>query len=176
MESAQQRSSRQDLREDCTSALERQRLILQGALFILDGLTDATRTTPPTLAHVHIAGLMPLSGHTPCDEGYTQTEKLARDDHGDAWRKKRRDWCTKQAKVTDQRWKRKLQGTGDFRLWKYFPSALKERFAVKSAPRTIMSKGERRKAALQKPRKQIFKRKEYKKVRQVSDICSAIAL
>ena len=106
-----------------------------------------------------------------CREGYAQTEKLARDDHGVAWRKKRVAWCKKNAKVTAQKWKRKLQGVGDFRLWKYYPSALREKFVVKSAPRTIMSKRERKKPDFQKPRKHIFKRKEYRKVTQVSDVC-----
>ena len=99
--------------------------------------------------------------------GYKMQEKLAGEDHGDAWRVRRLTFCHKHKGKTSQRWRQVLQGAGDFRLFPYYPRTMKAKYASKSAPRTMMTKAERRKAAFAKPRRKIFKRTEYKKVQWV---------
>ena len=99
------------------------------------------------------------------DDGYSMLEKLSRDD-GDGskeWLERRCDFCRDHA---DTNWETQLQAAGDFHFFTYYPPSLKRRHAVKSAPRTIMSAAERKKAAFQKPRRHVFKKKEYKMVQK----------
>ena len=88
-------------------------------------------------------------------------EKLLRDD-GDGtkeWRLRRIEFCVDNE---NKNWETNLQAAGDFHFFTYYPKYMKRRFAVKSAPRTIMSDAERKKADFQRPRKKIFKKAEYK--------------
>ena len=59
-----------------------------------------------------------------------------------------------------------MQGVSDFRFFSFYPDDMKALHARKSAPRTIMSRRQRQLTAFQKPRRKIFKRKEYKRVKK----------
>ena len=106
-------------------------------------------------------------GNRLAQKGHKMREKLARDDKGEKWRRTRMVWCGRKRSRTATQWAETLQGCGDFRYFNFYPRGMKARHARKSAPRTIMSKKERRHANFTKPRKHIFKRSEYKRTQQV---------
>ena len=98
------------------------------------------------------------------EKGFAMSEKKAVDDKGDAWRKQRVVWCQARQQWTEERCRRQVQGVADFKEYTFYTKNLKSRFKVKSCHRTIMSQGERKKAAFQRPKKgKIFERREYKK-------------
>ena len=101
------------------------------------------------------------------DEGYRMQDKAAGDDKGPQWRKTRLRFCKTHATKTPDQWTHHVQAVADFRFFVWHPDSMKERHARKSAPRTIMHKDERPKPEFMKPRKHIFKRSEYKRVRKV---------
>ena len=100
------------------------------------------------------------------DKGYKMEEKLAGDDKGEQWRKARVRFCECHKSKSAVQWATGLQAVADFRYFVYYPQALKNRHARKSAPRTIMRKSEKMKAAFMKPKRSIFKRSEYKRVQK----------
>ncbi len=93
-------------------------------------------------------------------------EKKAGDDKGDRWRKRRLAFCGKHRHRSGALWTKFLQAVGDFRIFTYYPATMKKRHKVKTAKRTIMSKGERNKSAFLKPRHHPFDRKEFKRVKK----------
>ena len=97
------------------------------------------------------------------EKGYTSQEKPSVDDGDKQWRETRLAFAKFHSTKSDVQWKNRVQAVGDFHEEVFYPRALKNRHKVKSAARTIMRKGERNKAAFQKPRRYIFKRKEFKK-------------
>ena len=90
-------------------------------------------------------------------------EKHTGDDMGDEWRKHRVRFCRRHETKSGLMWANSLQGVGDFRFFTYYPKSFKRRHKVKSCARTIMHKREKCKTAFQKPRRQIFKRSEFKR-------------
>ena len=96
-------------------------------------------------------------------EGYKMEEKLSGDDKGEAWRKTRVRFCKTHHKKTGVQWVKCVQGVADFRYFTFYPPGMKSRHARKSAPRTIMKKSEKKKAAFLKPRSKMFRRSEHKR-------------
>ena len=102
------------------------------------------------------------------DKGYIMQEKIAKDDMGEAWRKKRLEFCRKHLSKSGTQWVNFVQAVGDFRYFTYYPRTLKRRYQVKSCKRTIVRAGERKnKAAFFKPRRHVFKRSEFKRVTKI---------
>ena len=102
------------------------------------------------------------------DKGFIMQDKLTKDDMGEAWRMKRMEFCRKHLSKSPSQWANFVQAVGDFRYFTYYPRNLKKRYLVKSCTQTIMRKGERRnKPAFFRPRKQIFKRSEFKRVTKI---------
>lgn len=97
------------------------------------------------------------------EKGYKMEEKLAGDDQGVLWRKTRVSFCTRHKSKTAKKWMEHVQAVADFRYFVWYPQGMKARHKRKSAPRTIMNKKEKNKAAFMKPRAKIFKRTEYKR-------------
>ena len=100
------------------------------------------------------------------DKGYVMEEKLTGDDHGEQWRKRRLRFCKTHQRKTPRQWMSCVQAVADFRYFVYYPSGMKARRARKSAPRTIMSRHEKKTRPFLKPRKAIFKRSEYKRAQK----------
>ena len=100
------------------------------------------------------------------EHGFSMQEKASGDDLGVQWRKTRVRFCKRHAQKTPEHWVRNVQGVADFRFFVFYPESMKDRYARKSAPRTIMHKTERAQPEFMKPRKKIFKRSEYKRVRK----------
>lgn len=101
------------------------------------------------------------------DKGYKMEEKLAGDDKGAAWRKRRVSFCSSHKSKTRAQWVKSVQAVADFRYFKYYPKGMKARHARKSKPRTIMRKDEKAKHHFMRPRRAIFKRSEYKRAQTV---------
>ena len=98
------------------------------------------------------------------EKGFEMGEKKAVDDKGDAWRKRRVQWCEARRHWTAEVCARRIQGVADFKEFTFYKKKLKSRHKVKSCHRTIMRKGERNKPAFQRPKKgKVFDRAEYKK-------------
>ena len=100
------------------------------------------------------------------EKGYNMEDKLAGDDKGEAWRLRRLQFCKVHASKTELQWTKHVQAVADFRYFVYYPKGMKARHKRKSAPRTIMRKGEKKKAPFLKPRRNIFKRSEYKRAQK----------
>ena len=96
------------------------------------------------------------------DKGYNLEEKLAADDKGLAWRKRRLAFCSTHKGKSEDQWVNTVQAVGDFKEFTYFPRALKTRHKQLSSKRTIMKKAERTKPNFMKPRNKLFDRKTYK--------------
>ena len=100
------------------------------------------------------------------EKGFKMEEKLAGDDRGEQWRKRRVRFCTVHNKKSATQWANRAQAVADFRYFVYYPQGLKSRYERKSAPRTIMNKSEKTKVAVMKPKRHIFKRSEYKRAQK----------
>ena len=98
--------------------------------------------------------------------GYKMENKLAGDDKGELWRRKRVKFCQTHMSKTATQWARHVQAVADFRYFTYCPQEMKSRHARKSAPRTIMHKREKNKMVVMKPKRTIFKRSEYKRAQK----------
>ena len=100
--------------------------------------------------------------HRLAEKGYSLNDKLAADDKGVAWRKRRMDFCEEHQSKCAEQWGVAVQGVCDFKEFTYFPRKLKTVHKVKSCKRTIMKKSERTKPAFLKPRNKIFPKKDFK--------------
>lgn len=100
-------------------------------------------------------------------QGFTMQDKKSKDDMGDLWRKTRVQFCKLHASKSALQWCSYVQAVGDFRYFSYYPRQLKTRHKVKSCAKTIMRKGERNKPAFLKPKRHIFQRSTYRRVRKV---------
>ena len=98
--------------------------------------------------------------------GYKMENKLAGDDKGELWKRKRVKFCQTHMSKTATQWARHVQAVADFRYFTYYPKEMKSRHARKSAPRTIMHKREKHKMVFMKPKRTIFKRSEYKRAQK----------
>lgn len=96
------------------------------------------------------------------DKGYSLEDKLAADDKGLAWRKRRLAFCDVHRDKSEDQWTNAVQAVGDFKEFTYFPRALKIRHKQLSCKRTIMKKAERTKPNFLKPRNKMFDKKTYK--------------
>ena len=90
-------------------------------------------------------------------------EKKSKDDYGDAWRKRRVDFCRMHQSKSSLQWSNFVQAIGDFKLFTYYPRGMKARHKVKNCKRTIMSKRERNRPAFLQPTHHIFTRTEHKR-------------
>ena len=97
------------------------------------------------------------------EKGYAMDEKRAGDDMGEQWRRKRVLFCVKHKKKSQNMWKQTIQGVGDFRFFTFYPKVFKRRHRVKSCKRTYMNQKEKSQTAFQRPRRHIFKRREFKR-------------
>ena len=57
------------------------------------------------------------------DKGYNLEEKLAADDKGLAWRKRRLAFCSAHKGKSEDQWVNTVQAVGDFKEFTYFPRA-----------------------------------------------------
>ena len=78
------------------------------------------------------------------EKGYKMEEKLAGDDKGEQWRKRRVRFCDSHKAKTASQWVRRVQAVADFRYFVYYLRGMKARHARKSAPRTIMHRREKK--------------------------------
>ena len=100
------------------------------------------------------------------EKGYSMKDKLAGDDNGEQWRRRRLQFCKVHQRRTAPQWTRFVQAVADFRYFVYYPRGMKARYARKSAPRTIMHSREKKMAPFLRPKKDIFKRNEYKRAQK----------
>ena len=82
---------------------------------------------------------------------------------GEQWRRQRVLFCVKHKKKSQNMWKQTIQGVGDFRFFTFYPKVFKRRHRVKSCKRTYMNQKEKSQTAFQRPRRHIFKRREFKR-------------
>ena len=82
-------------------------------------------------------------------KGYQMQDKVAADDEGAQWRKKRVSFSEKFKNRSGRRWKEVLHGVGDFHILTWYPPKMRALWIIKSAKRTIMSKAERKKSKFQ---------------------------
>ena len=97
------------------------------------------------------------------EKGFSMKDKLAGDDYGEQWRKRRVQFCRAHQRKTAPQWARHVQAVADFRYFVYYPRGMKARHARKGAPRTIMHHREKKRAPFLKPMQDIIKRSEYKR-------------
>ena len=102
-------------------------------------------------------------GRRLAEKGFTPQEKKAGDDEGELWRQTRLSFAKRHRSKSELQWINRVQAVGDYWEAIFYPPGMKTRHKIKRAPRTIMSKAERNKAAFQKPRRKIFKLAEFKK-------------
>ena len=97
------------------------------------------------------------------EQGYHLEDKLAADDRGRDWRKRRVAFCTSHKDKTQEQWVSTLQAVADFKEFTYFPRSLKTRHKQLNCKRTIMAKSERAKPNFLKPRDKMFTKKDFRK-------------
>ena len=68
------------------------------------------------------------------EKGFSMKDKLAGDDNGEQWRKRRLQFCRAHQRKTAPQWARHVQAVADFRYFVYYPRGMKARHARKSAP------------------------------------------
>ncbi len=95
--------------------------------------------------------------------GWNAERKLAHDDKGLQWRKRRFAFSKKHKKKSAADWSLYLQGVADFSGFTYYPKDMQPRYRRLSATWTWMSKKEKVKPAFMRPKKHFFPRAQYKK-------------